>query len=91
MVFSVPHEVANIFILEEKIVNVITRSDSYQEVDIFMESWTSRYHELKLSQLSEENYYDDVLVKLVGNPVHVFNLMDRSVINNHVIYMSPML
>ena len=86
VVFSVPHEVANIFIAEEKIVNVIPRSASYEDVEIFMESWTSRYNELKLSQLSEQVYYDDVLVKLVGNPVHVFNLMDRSIIN--VIHMS---
>ena len=32
-----------------------------------------------LLQKSEEEYFNDVLVKLVGNPVHVFNLLDRFV------------
>ena len=77
--FSIPHQVANIFISEEKIVNVISRSSSSDEVEIFLQSWTSRHQELNISNLSKEDYYEDVLVKLVGNPVHVFNLMDRTV------------
>ena len=77
--FSVPHQVANIFISEEKIINVISRSSSSEEVEIFLQSWTSRFNELNISHLNKEEYYEDVLVKLVGNPVHVFNLMDRLV------------
>ena len=73
-VFSVPHQVAEIFIAEEKIVGLVNRSSSTQEVDIYLESWSSR-----LTELSSD-YYEDVLQRLVGNPVHVFNLMERLVI-----------
>ena len=30
-------------------------------------------------QITEEEYLEDVLLKLVGNPVHVFSLLDRMV------------
>ena len=73
-VFSVPHQVAEIFIAEEKIVGLVNRSSSAHEVDIYLESWSSRLRELS------SDYYDDVLQRLVGNPVHVFNLMERLVI-----------
>ena len=33
-----------------------------------------------MSPQSDWDYFEDVLVKLVGNPVHVFNLMDRLVV-----------
>ena len=39
-----------------------------------MDSWTSR-----LQEPLSSDYLEDVLEKLVGNPVHVFNLMDRLV------------
>ena len=39
-----------------------------------MISWRSRYQELP-----SNSHYEVVLVKLAGNPVHVFNLMDRLV------------
>ena len=71
---------AEIFMLEEKIINIISRSSSYENVEIYMASWTSRYNELKLSHHQEDDYYEDVLVKLVGNPLHVFSLLDRLVI-----------
>ena len=29
--------------------------------------------------MTEENYFDEILEKLVGNPVHVYSLMDRLV------------
>ena len=77
-VFSVPHLVAEIFITEEEIVSLVNRSTS-QEAQIYLESWSSRVKELEVSQLSED-YFEVVLLKLVGNPVHVFNLMDRLVV-----------
>ena len=73
--FSVPHLVAEIFLAEEKIVSAVNRSTSRQEVDIFMDSWSSR-----LKESLSSDYLEDVLEKLVGNPVHVFNLMERLVI-----------
>ena len=39
-----------------------------------MESWSSRVNELRSDNL------EDVLERLVGNPVHVFNLMERLVL-----------
>ena len=76
--FSVPHQVAEIFIAEEKIVGLVNRSSSAREVDFYLESWSSRLTEL--SHYYHYDYYEDVLQRLVGNPVHVFNLMERLVI-----------
>ena len=73
-VFSVPHKVAEIFMAEQKIVNIVNRSTSRQEVDFYMDSWSSRVNELSSDNL------EDVLERLVGNPVHVFNLMERLVL-----------
>ena len=74
IVFSVPHQVAEIFIAEREIVNIVNRSTSRQEVDFYMDSWSSRVNELRSDNL------EDVLERLVGNPVHVFNLMERLVL-----------
>ena len=83
---SLPHEVTILFIVEEKIIKVVERwwdqgklTTSSDQVDAYITSWRSKYQELKPS--SEEKYHVsyDVLVKLVGNPVHVFSLMDRLV------------
>ena len=78
-VFSVPHKVAEIFIAEQEIVNIVNRSASrldisLQDVEFYMESWSSRVNELRSDNL------EDVLERLVGNPVHVFNLMERLVL-----------
>ena len=73
-VFSVPYQVAEIFMAEQKIVNIVNRSTSRQEVDFYMDSWSSRVNELSSDNL------EDVLERLVGNPVHVFNLMERLVL-----------
>ena len=78
-VFSVPHQVAEIFIAEQEIVNIVNRSASrldisLQDVEFYMESWSSRVKELRSDNL------EDVLERLVGNPVHVFNLMERLVL-----------
>ena len=73
-VFSVPHQVTEIFLAEEKIVTAVNRSTARPEVDIYMDSWISR-----LEEPLSSDYFEDVLEKLVGNPVHVFNLMDRLV------------
>ena len=78
-VFSVPHQVAEIFIAEQEIVNIVNRSASrldisLQDVEFYMESWSSRVNELRSDNL------EDVLERLVGNPVHVFNLMERLVL-----------
>ena len=77
--FSVPHQVAEIFIAEQEIVNIVNRSASrldisLQDVEFYMESWSSRVNELRSDNL------EDVLERLVGNPVHVFNLMERLVL-----------
>ena len=77
--FSVPHQVAEIFIAEQEIVNIVNRSASrldisLQDVEFYMESWSSRVNELNSDNL------EDVLERLVGNPVHVFNLMERLVL-----------
>ena len=72
--FSVPHKVAEIFMAEQEIVNIVNRSTSRQEVDFYMDSWSSRVNELSSDNL------EDVLERLVGNPVHVFNLMERLVL-----------
>ena len=79
IVFSVPHQVAEIFIAEQEIVNIVNRSASrldisLQDVEFYMESWSSRVNELRSDNL------EDVLERLVGNPVHVFNLMERLVL-----------
>ena len=73
-VFSVPYQVAEIFMAEQEIVNIVNRSTSRQEVDLYMDSWSSRVNELSSDNL------EDVLERLVGNPVHVFNLMERLVL-----------
>jgi len=82
-VASLPHELANLFIYEEQIINVVgrcwdegyrTTSEAYENVDLYVRSWRSRYQELP-----SNSHYEDVLVRLAGNPVHVFNLMDRLV------------
>ena len=73
-VFSVPYQVAEIFMAEQEIVNIVNRSTSRQEVDFYMDSWSSRVNELSSDNL------EDVLERLVGNPVHVFNLMERLVL-----------
>ena len=78
-VFSVPYQVAEIFMVEQEIVNIVNRSASrldisLQDVEFYMESWSSRVNELRSDNL------EDVLERLVGNPVHVFNLMERLVL-----------
>ena len=55
-------------------MSAVNRSTSRPEVDIYMDSWISR-----LEEPLSSDYFEDVLEKLVGNPVHVFNLMDRLV------------
>ena len=85
MVSSLPHEVANLFIAEERIVSVLSRvmerpylSSSFPLVDRYMENWSSCHRQLRPSySLRTEKYFQKVLLELVGNPVHVFNLMDR--------------
>ena len=80
---SLPHELANLFIAEQQIINVVgrcwdegyrTTSEAYENVDLYVTSWRSSNQELP-----SNSHYEDVLVKLAGNPVHVFNLMDRLV------------
>ena len=63
-VFSVPHQVADIFLVEEEIVSLVNRSTSRQEVDIYLDSWTSR-----VNQPIGSDYFEDVLQK---GRVHLF-------------------
>ena len=83
LVASLPHEVAVLFKIEEKVVEAASRrwdlSSASDQVDAYVSSWSSRYHELKPSSDGKYHVSYDVLKQLVGNPVHVFTLMDRMV------------
>ena len=81
-VFVVPHQLARLFLAEEEIVAVISRQLlGLAAVDSYLQSWRARYRELGPSsgRAEAEEYLEAVLEKLVGNPVHVYTLLDRLV------------
>ena len=85
-VFVVPHQLARLFLAEEEIVAVISRQQlGLAAVDSYLQSWQARYNELRPSsggaedKAEAEEYLEAVLEKLVGNPVHVYTLLDRLV------------
>ena len=81
-----PHQLARLFLAEEEIVAVISRQQlGLPAVDSYLQCWRARYRELGPSSGGAEDkdeageYFDAVLEKLVGNPVHVYTLLDRLV------------
>ena len=86
MLFTIPHKLARLFLAEEEIVAVISRQQlGLPAVNSYLQCWQARYRELGPSSGGEEDkdeageYFDAVLEKLVGNPVHVYTLLDRLV------------
>ena len=86
MLFTIPHKLARLFLAEEEIVAVISRQQlGLPAVDSYLQCWRARYRELGPSSGGAEDkdeageYFDAVLEKLVGNPVHVYTLLDRLV------------
>ena len=85
-VFVVPHQLARLFLAEEEIVAVISRQQlGLAAVDSYLQSWQARYRELgprsggAEAESEDTEYLEAVLEKLVGNPVHVYTLLDRLV------------
>ena len=86
MLFTIPHKLARLFLAEEEIVAVISRQQlGLPAVDSYLQCWRARYRELGPSSGGAEDkdeageYFDAVLEKLVGNPVHVYTLLWRLV------------
>ena len=84
--FVVPHQLARLFLAEEEIVAVISRQQlGLAAVDSYLQSWRARYRELRPrsgpaeAKSEDGEYLEAVLEKLVGNPVHVYTLLDRLV------------
>ena len=82
----VPHQLARLFLAEEEIVAVISRQQlGLAAVDSYLQSWQARYRELRPrsgpaeAKSEDGEYLEAVLEKLVGNPVHVYTLLDRLV------------
>ena len=82
----VPHQLARLFLAEEEIVAVISRQQlGLAAVDSYLQSWRARYRELRPrsgpaeAKSEDGEYLEAVLEKLVGNPVHVYTLLDRLV------------
>ena len=82
----VPHQLARLFLAEEEIVAVISRQQlGLAAVDSYLQSWRARDRELRPrsgpaeAKSEDGEYLEAVLEKLVGNPVHVYTLLDRLV------------
>lgn len=76
-VFSLPHELAKLFIAEEEVIKLFN-SSNIQFEQTYAASLQSRFDEVSYdTSLSDVEYFEEVLEKLVGNPVHVYNLLER--------------
>ena len=63
MVFSVPHQLASLFILEEEIIGSIKKSDIENSVFVdYLQLWEARYNELKTND--ELNVRSKIILKI---------------------------
>jgi len=86
IVFSVPHQLARLFMIEEELVSILRITTEYYKsdfVDLYLDTCKPRFNQLapfNSSAKEKSNYLAKVLVDLVGNPVHVYSLVDRLVL-----------
>ena len=63
MVFSVPHQLASLFILEEEIIELIEKSNIENSVFVdYLQLWKARYNELKTND--ELNVRSKIILKI---------------------------
>ena len=63
MVFSVPHQLASLFILEEEIIGLIEKSNIENSVFVdYLQLWKARYNELKTND--ELNVRSKIILKI---------------------------
>ena len=60
---------------------LIPRRKDEESPEVFNEIFHRLYHGvvIKIDERSEDEYFEAVLERLVGNPVHVYTLLDRLV------------
>jgi len=89
LVFSHPHQIAKLFRMEEKLIRIlrIANTGAYksQAIDMYLETCEPRLQQIPLDfsdshHLSESEYNATILEDLVGNPLHVYSLVDRLVV-----------
>ena len=91
LVVTDPHKLIDLFLMEEQIVfnlKMVRGLELFnsEALELYLESAEQRFRQVPLpdfSELGEENtgdYEKRLLEELAGNPLHVFNLMDRLVI-----------
>ena len=83
--FSVPHELANLFLIEEKMMEIFRETSQSLKSSVLEEYIAQsepRFKELEVpdSTKSDHGNFEKVLEKLVGNPVHVYALVERMVL-----------
>jgi hypothetical protein len=94
IVFSMPHQLVSLFKMEEELVyklNMATRLYKSDTLDLYLQTCQPRFNQLPafshlqqvlqtiFSKLCAFLFLARVLVDLVGNPIHVYSLMDRLV------------
>ena len=86
LVFSLPHKMAKLFRMEEEIISTLRSATGLYKsrtLDFYLETCEPRIKQLPfledLNHLSESEYLDKVMVDLVGNPLHMYSLLDRLV------------
>lgn len=88
IVFSVPHQLASLFKMEEELVLTLKMATGFyksETLELYLQTCEPRFSQLPLpdfsdlNPLSESEYQAKILIDLVGNPIHVYSLMDRLV------------
>ena len=87
MVFSLPHQLARLFKMEEELIVTLRMATGFyksETLDLYLETCEPRFKQLSLPDFSDLNseseYLAKILVDLVGNPIHVYSLLDRLVV-----------
>jgi len=89
LVFSVPHQLAKLFKMEEELMLTLKMATGFyksETLDLYLQTCEPRFKQVPLPDfsdlhpLSEPEYLAKVLVDLVGNPIQVYSLMDRLVV-----------
>merc|ERR1711892_248696 len=86
ILYTVPQKVAKLFMQEEKILSmlmIVNNTSKSERLSMYLDSCQPRIEELALldtvDEDSEKTRLVDIMDLLVGNPVHVYILMDRLV------------
>jgi len=78
---------AKLFRMEEELISTLMLATGIyksRNLDLYLQTCEPRLKQLPLQEdlnhLSEAEYLDKVLVDLVGNPIHLYSLLDRLVV-----------